>query len=450
MPASPLPDYYEILGVEPAAPSDTIKRAYRRQSAVSHPDKGGSVGTFRLVQIAYETLADPDRRTIYDRARTAATPQEAQAQHQPPPPPPPSTPGRSTGDSEASRNSRESPADAGEYPFAKPKAEPTAADSSPAPTIPRRELAAAPVTPGYRRGLLPLLLCAALDLALLFAAFANWPAPPVPVLFLLVSAVGAPLCVWLGGRPDLVALRWPPVAAFAALAGGFAVAAWRTRAEPTMPVLVALGAGHLIVTLLAGISWRIWRRTRRLNAIVPRSQLAGALVFGTPGAGLSAAAAVPVREVAERLFTLAHNTSGMSVLHLAGLPAGDQLTAADHVVLAGTKVAVVVTYPVPPARTYSFDGYGNLLADGQHFPNDAAAFRHAVANLQSRLPRRFVTQGWIITHGRPAVPAAGAADSLVHVAGADSVVSAVNGWLSDQEPVIHRGALAVLAQHAAS
>lgn len=57
---------YETLGVNRDASPDEIKRAYRRLASQHHPDKGGDKTRFQEIQVAYDTLTDPQRRAAYD------------------------------------------------------------------------------------------------------------------------------------------------------------------------------------------------------------------------------------------------------------------------------------------------------------------------------------------------------------------------------------------------
>ncbi len=63
------PDYYAILGVFRDASAEDIKRAYFDSAQKLHPDKNvapGETELFLEIQQAYEVLANPKRRNMYD------------------------------------------------------------------------------------------------------------------------------------------------------------------------------------------------------------------------------------------------------------------------------------------------------------------------------------------------------------------------------------------------
>ncbi len=65
-------DHYAALGVSSAATLADIKKAFRQQAALHHPDRSSAAGAaarFRAVQEAYETLSDDARRAAYDGNR---------------------------------------------------------------------------------------------------------------------------------------------------------------------------------------------------------------------------------------------------------------------------------------------------------------------------------------------------------------------------------------------
>lgn len=66
------PDHYAILYVDPSAPPEVIRAAYRRLAILYHPDKNRSsrtTGLMVLINGAYEVLKDPVKRAEYDRIR---------------------------------------------------------------------------------------------------------------------------------------------------------------------------------------------------------------------------------------------------------------------------------------------------------------------------------------------------------------------------------------------
>jgi DnaJ-class molecular chaperone len=64
-------DYYEVLGLDPAATSQEIDAAYRSLAMKYHPDtsRGVSPGAdeFKQITEAHEVLADPNTRRRYDK-----------------------------------------------------------------------------------------------------------------------------------------------------------------------------------------------------------------------------------------------------------------------------------------------------------------------------------------------------------------------------------------------
>lgn len=60
-------DFYSRLQVDRKASDSEVKKAYRKQAMIMHPDKGGDTEQFKLLTEAYEVLSDPKKRALYDK-----------------------------------------------------------------------------------------------------------------------------------------------------------------------------------------------------------------------------------------------------------------------------------------------------------------------------------------------------------------------------------------------
>ncbi|EOA18362.1 hypothetical protein CARUB_v10006882mg [Capsella rubella] len=86
-------DWYGILGVDPLAEEEAVKKQYKRLALLLHPDKNkceGAEGAFKLVLAAWCLLSDKVKRIAYDQKRklNEVKPRRSRKQKQPPKKPP--------------------------------------------------------------------------------------------------------------------------------------------------------------------------------------------------------------------------------------------------------------------------------------------------------------------------------------------------------------------------
>ncbi|WP_411280316.1 J domain-containing protein [Gemmatimonas sp.] len=79
-------NHYRLLHVQPDAPPEVIKAAYRALIATRHPDVGGSEDQAVLLNDAYAVLSDPDKRATYDARRAVRAASRPNAAHASPVP----------------------------------------------------------------------------------------------------------------------------------------------------------------------------------------------------------------------------------------------------------------------------------------------------------------------------------------------------------------------------
>jgi curved DNA-binding protein CbpA len=83
---------YRMLHVQPDAPVEVLRAAYRALMARHHPDRGGGHEHAALLNEAWAVLGDPARRAAYDAKRLRSGSRAhagAEARSAPPPPRPP-------------------------------------------------------------------------------------------------------------------------------------------------------------------------------------------------------------------------------------------------------------------------------------------------------------------------------------------------------------------------
>ena len=61
-------NFYKELGLKKNATKNEIKSAYRLLAKKYHPDTGGDNEKFLALQLAWETLNDPQKKAIYDQS----------------------------------------------------------------------------------------------------------------------------------------------------------------------------------------------------------------------------------------------------------------------------------------------------------------------------------------------------------------------------------------------
>ncbi|KAF8390658.1 hypothetical protein HHK36_025185 [Tetracentron sinense] len=72
-------DWYGILGVNPLADDETVKKQYRKLALMLHPDKNKSIGAdgaFKLISEAWSLLSDKAKRIAYDLKKNVKVSQQ--------------------------------------------------------------------------------------------------------------------------------------------------------------------------------------------------------------------------------------------------------------------------------------------------------------------------------------------------------------------------------------
>ncbi len=421
---------YRVLGVEPGASEDEIRRAGRIKQRETHPDLGGTPEAFMRVRLAVEVLTDPRRRAAHDAwlattsgqamsARRIPGPRLRQQQRRPRPAATPVSP--------AQPSARHTAAGTDMPVFDRiPKPAPQLRKMSwyrqtwqhPVEVWPAARTAAPPVTPRELATAGPFVLASVLAvLTLAIPAsplFTVWW--PVALLLVLLGMVW----LWLCGdaRPQSVVstVFWIFVAgvSLSAAASFFdAMLGIFTGPDTTTGVGIARALIALVVLALAVLAWwglqpRVKRMQfeRLLMRIADESAPAAdeaTRVYGSPGATAMTCTQPGVhplrRQCAERVagetLDALLRLPGARIVHGLRIPGADeQVAAISHAVVAGRRIAFIDGELRAPAH-YALDARGSITRDGVP-ASTASEFPHRVERLREYFGDVAEVRGWLV------------------------------------------------------
>ncbi|MGH3094719.1 MAG: J domain-containing protein [Streptosporangiales bacterium] len=392
MTRSVTPDYYELLGVSRDADAAAITQAYRRAARSSHPDTGGNAGMFRLLQVAYETLADPAARRAYDATLddtgdAAADDGDADAVH-----------AQWTFADGTSRSAVFDPDELSWWSEVDPEASPR-------------------VVPPYRQGAWPAAIAVAAFLLCTAAMLAS---------SVVAAALAVALAALVGSayRRGRTGAEHPAVEVAATIVVLCGAGAYLYFGPPV--VAPVLGAASFAAMVVAAVLAYRYGSGRRLDQVADEEAVA-MVEYGTPGTGTQADNdAVGQRIGADTVWMLTA-LPGTRVFH--GLRIPGRSGTLDHAVVCGRRVALVNSRYWEPGR-YAWTPHCTLLRDGKHFAGGDVRLGDAVSAYAGIGGKAVEVRGYmLVAPSRPGrVLAATGAGGTVTVGDPLAVVEAIGAW----------------------
>ncbi|AHI01252.1 DnaJ domain-containing protein [Kutzneria viridogrisea] len=428
-------DYYELLEVKPGASQAEIKSAHRSLVKVLHPDAGGSQIMFRLVQEAYETLSDPERRAAYDLRRGMAGSRGAPRTR------PPTRPAPEWEGWEEYEEELHEPEPEPEPEPQQPVGFPSGLRAIPTESIPWWQSVDPESKVSWRPGFGWAQRCffigAALWTALLAATAVPLFAKGLTTVALVVIVPLVYVAVTIAGKATPKFITWLTYFWAAGMTG---LGVWSLAQGELYGVAVLLLAGG-VFALPPLCRWYLASRaTERIFTYEFRSFN----LFGAPGTRLLAAEDEPVKECDDGEWMTLDLLSGylgqipaVRIFHGLAWP-GSSKAEVDHAVLCGHKLLLIESRSWLPGH-YTCDAKGALQRDGAAFEGSDLRLAKTVAAYQMLLPKMDV-QGFVLVHPREPgeITSAMPATVPIDVIGPEDFVRGVGGWLAGEPALIDR------------
>ena len=416
------PNYYDVLGVTRSADTAQIKAAWRKACQQVHPDKGGNNGLFTLVQEAYQTLSDEQRRAAYDEQLAAGT---------------------TTSRGPDARGGTGSGPAAG--PPGGSQTTVNFADMSWITHVPDSEPEVV-VTPGGYRWL-PWLSRTLHAVAFILGWNLTFTYNGGMSYDFDLPAFDDFAAIW--ATSSLASTRhWKLVLPL--------VLAWLMFGWVDYVAENATEATWFWVWVVAAVGACVTRGAQpllsppTLNRLVPVDVVRKFAVFGPAGRPVrrdTLDTQLAARTGAEATFGLTL-LPGVRLFHAVTVPGRPGL-GADHVVVRGRKVAIVNDVMWNPG-TYTFTPLGSLLHNGSQFAYGDVDPRPSVDAWRKQLPKGTQVRSWVLVASAsgPVVVDDTAAAEGVRAGTPQQVAEEIGAWFSDDADAatVDRRVLAVFAQ----
>lgn len=399
MPVNPEPDYYEILGVEQDSSQEEIDKAFRKARRDHHPDRSSTgAWAFRLVETAYETLKDPDRRKSYDeqqRTGGSSTPT-------PPPTPPQNTQqSQSTQNTQSTTPQRSDPPKHPQNPYSSSAPQQAQTAQAQVDVVQyadyqdeRTNLEKFNFSPKATAYLPQLLIGLGLVAVGVLGTFATWITTRIPSVSAFIALAFTLIAVGIYSQKGKMEHSSIASGIFLVL-GWFIIGfAYYKNGEPIdYPVFLIFHLLYMIGGVMALYFITKVMEIQELNKRISVKLLKEARIFGEV-ASPNPHEAVILRNVSTTVAPITSVKDGSFLLHIDGLKIDEERYPSNMVVVRGHKAAFINCIIGQPGE-YGLSPDGNIVRIIQggitHIENNnpkaiegVNTFKHKMKNVEAK------------------------------------------------------------------